>query len=344
MTNSIDDESEKYGKIRRQEHVERKKWLSIFVVVLVLAVLGYNVSGGMKSMYQEKGLEDMMSLKHEIAAKQAIVQKQKRIDRANNVRGGAGGERQNGNAGPNEIERLEKLVAEYDDKVRKIKRRVSIFETDEEAQKAAKLLQDATRKLIQARYGVHDLNKPLRVRVNLEFQPSMPDFAEKGSEGSILIEMAPISLVPHSVFTFLEIARNFKQGAFHRNAAHVLQATVRGDGYRSLAFQEYSDKYPHEKGTVGYAGRPSGPAWYISIQNNVRNHGPGSQQTHNKFEADSCFGRVIEGFEDIAVDRIHKMPGRGFINDAKKQVKITSMNIFVPITTPKNTVYRPYSE
>ncbi len=340
VRNSSDDESEKYGKIRKQEHVERRRWLSTFFVIIVVSVLGYNARGRMKSVYPANEL-DMMSLEQEIAAKQKIVQKQKRIDRANNARGGG---RNVGKSGPKEIERLEKLVADYDDKVRKINRRVKIFEKDEEGQKAAKLLQDATRRLIQARYGVHDLNKPLRVRVNLEFQPSMPDFAEKGSEGSILIEMAPIALVPHSVFTFLEIVRNFKSGAFHRNAVHVLQATVRGKGYRSLAFQEYSNEYPHVKGTVGYAGRPSGPAWYISIQDNSRNHGPGSQQTQNPYEADSCFGRVIEGFDDIAVGRIHKMPGSGFVNDSKKQVKITSMTIFVPITSPKNTIYKPYSE
>ena len=50
---------------------------------------------------------------------------------------------------------------------------------------------------------------------------------------------------------------------------------------------------------------------YISIQDNTEAHGPGSQQSHNKYEADCIIGTVIEGMEDGIVDRIHTMPGRG---------------------------------
>ena len=31
-----------------------------------------------------------------------------------------------------------------------------------------------------------------------------------------------------------------------------------------LGFQEYHASYPHVKYTLGFAGRPGGPAWYIS--------------------------------------------------------------------------------
>jgi hypothetical protein len=76
--------------------------------------------------------------------------------------------------------------------------------------------------------------------------------------------MAPSRLQSHSVFSFLEVARarQWKGGAFHRKAGHVLQVMILG-GFKHLAFQEYSEDYPHMMDAVGYAGRPSGPAWYL---------------------------------------------------------------------------------
>ena len=50
---------------------------------------------------------------------------------------------------------------------------------------------------------------------------------------------------------------------------------------------------------MGFAGRPGGPAFYISTVDNTRNHGPGSQGS--KTEADACFGRVK--MEDAATKR-----------------------------------------
>mmetsp|Transcript_11947 Transcript_11947/g.16521 ORF Transcript_11947/g.16521 Transcript_11947/m.16521 type:complete len:370 (-) Transcript_11947:288-1397(-) len=227
---------------------------------------------------------------------------------------------------------LAKIVESIDAEVRVIKATGVIMETDEASLKATMRLQDATRKLLAARYGPHD--KPYRIRVRLEFQDTMPDFGEKGADGEFLIEMAPVALVPHSVFTFMEIARKYNGGAFHRVAGHVLQAFVKGRDFQHLAFQEYSEQYPHKKGTVGYAGRPSGPGWYVSIQDNSRNHGPGSQQKRNPYEADSCFGRVIEGFDEVVVGRVRKMPGDGFINDPKKHVLIKDLQILVAGSGP----------
>jgi len=224
------------------------------------------------------------------------------------------------------VQEVERLDAE----VRQIKASLPeghFMETDLKGVDASKRLQDATRKLLKARYGAKE---PYRVRIDLEFQPTIPDFEKDGGkDGHILIEMAPSELQPHSIFTYMEIARNYKGGGFHRIANHVLQVQVRAPGVQHLAFQEYSPEYPHKKGTVGYAGRPSGPAWYVSLLNNVRNHGPGSQQKANPHEADSCFGTVIEGF-DTDVQRISKVDGNGFLGDHKKWVLINKMQIFVP--------------
>ena len=138
---------------------------------------------------------------------------------------------------------LVKEVEKLDAEVRRIKETGVIMETDEESLKATKKLQNATRRLLAARYGV---NEPYRVNVVLEFQETIPDFDEKGAEGSILLEMAPTDLQPHSVFSFLEIARQWQGGAFHRKADHVLQVMVHG-GFKHLAFQEYSEECEYDR-------------------------------------------------------------------------------------------------
>jgi len=38
----------------------------------------------------------------------------------------------------------------------------------------------------------------------------MPDYAEKGSTGKVLLEMAPIDLMPYSVLTFLDMVCSFQ--------------------------------------------------------------------------------------------------------------------------------------
>lgn len=228
---------------------------------------------------------------------------------------------------PAEGESIAELVKQYselDGRVRDLKKRVAIMESDPECIKTTGKLQDVARKLIVAKYG----EPPYRVKVELEFPPTIPDYAENGKDGTIVIEMAPIDLIPVSVWTFLEVSRTFKSGSFHRNAGHVLQVQVQSGAIkRHLPFQEYSDKFPHKKGTTGYCGRPSGPCWYVSIQDNTINHGPGSQQAKNPYEADANFGTVVEGFDDV-VPRIHTIPQKEWL-DAKNQIKIISKTVLI---------------
>ena len=238
----------------------------------------------------------------------------------------------NNNSNSAELEaKAAQKVADLEQKVRAIKQTGVIMETDNESLALTTQLQDATRTLIQSRYGnFPQTATPYRIKLDLEFQSTIPDFDAKGKDGTVVIELAPISLIPYSVYNFLEIARTWKKGAFHRNAGHVLQAIARSDVKQSMPFQEYSKEYPHKKYTVGYAGRPSGPEFYISIRDNTRAHGPGSQQKHNPYEADCIIGTIIEGVEDGTVARIHTMPGREFLSDRAKWVWIRRMHILVP--------------
>ena len=222
-------------------------------------------------------------------------------------------------------------------RVREIKRTGVIMEADEESLKVTKQLQDATREVLKLRYGDYG-SRNYRVELLLEFQPSMPDYDENGKDGSIVIEMAPISLIPCSVYNFMEIARTWKSGAFRRNANHVVQALARSDVTESMPFQEYSPEYPHGKGTVGYAGRPSGPEFYVSIADNSKNHGPGSQQKKNPYEADCIIGTVVKGMEDGTVARVHRMPGNGFLKEKSDWVLIRTMRILVPGDGPDGYV------
>lgn len=230
----------------------------------------------------------------------------------------------------NQLEEIATLRSNLEAQVRSIKATGIIMETDKTARGYTQKLQDVTRQLISLRYGQISPTQNYRIEMKLEFQKTIPDYTESTKHATLLVELAPISILPCSVYNFLEIARTWKHGAFHRNAGHVLQAIARSNVTQSMPFQEYDASYPHKKGTMGYAGRPSGPEFYISIQNNTDAHGPGSQQTHNPYEADSLFGTVIKGMEDGTVDRIHMMPGKEFINDKEKWVLIRQMRILVP--------------
>ena len=244
----------------------------------------------------------------------------------------------NNNNKPQQSEKEAATIrADLEEQVRAIKRTGVIMEADEKSLALTSKLQDATRTLIKLRYGDYGTQN-YRIKFDLEFQSTIPDFEEKGKDGSLLIELAPISLIPCSVYNFLEIARTWKNGAFHRNAGHVLQAIARSDITQSMPFQEYSKEYPHKKGTLGYAGRPSGPEFYVSTQDNTQNHGPGSQQKHNPYEADCIIGTVIQGMEDGTVARIHTMPGKEFLGDKKKWVLIRRMHILVPGDGPDGYV------
>jgi len=228
---------------------------------------------------------------------------------------------------------LEGKESELREVVAEMKRNKVVMEVDANAQRAILQLQVATRTLLEAKYGKTENGKYL-VEMEIKFPMMMPDSEGASSTGRILIETAPIQLMPHAVYLFLEIVSTWQSGGFHRNAGHVLQTYVKfkRKDFRRLAFQEYSKDYPHVKGTLGFAGRPGGGAFYISTVDNTRNHGPGSQGS--KTEADSCFGRVIEG-QDV-VDRLTNVWGRdsvfersrmGFLDKKSQHAMITSMKI-----------------
>jgi len=193
---------------------------------------------------------------------------------------------------------------------------------DRDAMAAVQNLQVATRKYLAARYGARD-------SYTLDLTLAFPESMGGGSE-VLTVETAPVAWMPHAVHVFLNAAVSLKQKsgwrcAFHRRAGHVLQAFISGAGAPGLAFQEYDARFPHEAYTLGFAGRPGGPAFYISTVDNVANHGPGSQGSRT--EADSCFAKVV-GSRDV-VNRMKTQPGgkppNGFISDNKNFIVVENV-------------------
>jgi cyclophilin family peptidyl-prolyl cis-trans isomerase len=138
---------------------------------------------------------------------------------------------------------------------------------------------------------------------------------------SMVLEMAPLDLMPHSVHVFLEMIshRLWDNNVFwhHPGVTHVVTATTiqyqsgepRNHHFQQLrlggvSFAEYTDAYPHEMYTVAFAGR--GPDFYINTKNNSKSHAPGTQAHHAlDDEADPVFAKVVEG-KDV-VDSLLKL-------------------------------------
>lgn len=192
-------------------------------------------------------------------------------------------------------------------------------------------LQDWAQHRVQEQWGPG----PHRVQMTVRFDPQShvePD------RGTIVLELAPLDLLPFATYWFLEqVTRGVYNGAsFHTNAAHLVQAGLEENawsppdliakflaaGYGRLLFPEYAHAFPHSSYTVGYAS--GGPDWYINTRDNRVLHGPGGQGA----QAETCFAKVVQGQE--VVDRIHGLPVRengGKNNNLQHNVAILEMKL-----------------
>jgi len=132
----------------------------------------------------------------------------------------------------------------------------------------------------------------------------------------LILEMAETELMPHSVFTFLEMvhAKLFDGCSFILNAMDVVKAAplpydgssasqkVKAFtklGLDTVSFREYSPEYPHEQYTVGFSADGS-PSFYINTHDNSEQH-----------VGEPCFATIVSGFE--TVERLEAAPTRNGI-------------------------------
>lgn len=207
-------------------------------------------------------------------------------------------------------------------------------------------LQNITRCYLLSQYGV----QPYHVEMIIKFPSVMTDKIEelKSNDGirKLLIELAPIEYIPYSVFTFLEIVRTFKQGTFNRNAGHVLQSAITADFKGGMVYMEFDRRYPHVKHTMGFAGRGGGNAFYINTIDNTVSHGPGTDRGGKDPEADSNFGKVIDGNDIIYL--MQKQPlGKdkspmGFVEGKENFIDILSLKVVKPTAEEMNQVRKDF--
>ncbi len=171
------------------------------------------------------------------------------------------------------------------------------------------LLQDIVKE--QSRQQVLEKYGPGPHRVEFQVQ-----VAGKTKASKFLVELAPISLMPHSVESFLDMVTSglwdntvFYHHGKHKHvvaAAPVNYGTFEAKyhhfealGHKGLSFPEYSDVFSHQEYTIGFSGR--GPNFYINALDNSEHHGPGGQDHHHLSEdADPCFGKILWGKNVVA--------------------------------------------
>lgn len=225
------------------------------------------------------------------------------------------------------------------------------------------------RSFIQQEAKKDTLNKfgegPYRVLFKLEFEEDLlarkkwmkenPDQPEDKlpewelfGPHRIMLRLAHLDDMPHSVNTFLyNVELNLYNGVeFYASPSHVSVTRTKQnvlDKFEAaqkprLAFPEYSDKMPHERYTIGFAGRPSGPDFYINLLDNTELHGPGGQKQYIlNNNADPCFAKVIAGID--AVERLMKSEKLDPEKDdgiLKSPVKIVASRILKPEEFPDN--------
>jgi hypothetical protein len=149
----------------------------------------------------------------------------------------------------------------------------------------------------------------------VEFDVVIDKYTVEG--GKLSFEMADPELMPYSMYFFM---RKVKEGAwdncgFSINLGVVYPEPALGssmcntdkfkgpDGnIETLAFQEYSEKVPHDVLTLGISGRPGGLGVYISGQDNTKPLGPKGEREAGDppLDADPTIGKLVQG-EDLFI-------------------------------------------
>lgn len=153
---------------------------------------------------------------------------------------------------------------------------------------------------------------PFFVKLTFAFQDSTEN-------ESVLIELAPLDLMPHTVHMILKMASKklLSQATFLTAKSHILvlgprdsynrdnNAVLRDrmnyEGYfpnGALLFGEFTPEYPHTQYTVSF-NKLRGPTFYINLKDNTRFHHSYYADDGRYMEGDTCFGKIVEGVDVI---------------------------------------------
>mmetsp|Transcript_14589 Transcript_14589/g.22517 ORF Transcript_14589/g.22517 Transcript_14589/m.22517 type:complete len:277 (+) Transcript_14589:120-950(+) len=168
----------------------------------------------------------------------------------------------------------------------------------------------------------------------VEFRLDVPDVDGEISERSIVMRLAPLDIMPHSVHTFLElVSRNlYKDSTLTLAMEHLAYVDIaakdgsklghvfrdagdRDDFTPHTSFREYTEDHPHLPWTVGFigsSGAGAGPEFYISVADNSLLHGPALDKDRANLpkKLDPCFAIVVAG-RDVVRD-VYSLPKDGF--------------------------------
>ena len=119
--------------------------------------------------------------------------------------------------------------------------------------------------------------------------------------------------MPHTIKSFIEMIerKTLANGTLLLALPHILSAgpedyhdevnneRLSSHGYSNgvFLFNEYTDEYRHDPGTVAFTATKKGPTFYINLVDNAK--------VHSEVK-DPCFGRLVKGFDII--ERIAMMP------------------------------------
>lgn len=191
-------------------------------------------------------------------------------------------------------------------------------------------LQEFSRREVTERFGPG----PHRVRFTVDTLVEETKNANSGKgditstawrsvQREFVIELAPVSEMPHSIHFFLEMIQLkiwdntvlvHAEKEDHVMTGIPIDFTSRQMkthhlgylGWKGLGFPEYSPNYAnHEQYTIGFT-KLFGPSFYINTVDNVKLHGlGGSDQREHLLEkdADPCFAKVVKG-KDVVDDLI----------------------------------------
>mmetsp|Transcript_46582 Transcript_46582/g.97886 ORF Transcript_46582/g.97886 Transcript_46582/m.97886 type:complete len:581 (+) Transcript_46582:163-1905(+) len=171
------------------------------------------------------------------------------------------------------------------------------------------------RKEVLERYGPG----PYHVKFTLEFHTAP-------TTETILLALAPLDMMPHTIHTFLQIIEKniYIGGTFILMREHILvggpvdshdlnsnralEERMVNEGYfpeGALLYTEYTPEYPHVENTLGFNVH-GGPIFYFNLKDNTEPHGARYSEEEGENEGDPCFAKIVEGVE--VIQRMKDMP------------------------------------